>query len=362
MDHIMKKFFRIIFFLLLPVLCAGETRAAEYDPSDIHALYLSIDNIHNSKKIVELEALVHNTSANGIVIDFKDSNTPNLPYMKKLVERFHKAGAYTIARIVVFQDSIFAKKYPILAVKKKVTAKDGKISFVFWYSGRAVWKRYWVDPASKLAQQHNILIAKQAIDCGFDEIQFDYIRFPTDGDMDNIHFPVFNPGRETKKEVVQHLKAEVMDSFFRTLRSELKTYAPAVPIGIDLFGEVFVYGRERGIGQNLADVAKYFDVLSPMAYPSHYKCGEFKVKDPNAHPYLVYSVTLKNGLKFLTEQKVIIRPWIQAFTLRNIYACGPSVSYGPENIKQQIKAGKDLDINGFMLWNARSHFSPKIFE
>lgn len=342
----MGIFFRTVILLFLSMVFAPEIRAAEHDPSEIRAVYLSIDNLHSSRKIAELEALIRGTSANGIVIDFKDSNVPQSEYMKKITARYRAAGAYTIARIVVFQDSYFARKHPELALKTS--------SGSFWHSGAKKWKRYWVDPTSAEVQNYNTAIAKQAIDCGFDEIQFDYIRFPTDGDMKDIQYPVFNPAKETKDEV--------MKSFFQRMRNELKTYAPRVPIGIDLFGEVFVYSKERGIGQHLADVAKYFDVLSPMAYPSHYKCGEFKVKDPNAHPYLVYSVTLKNGLKFLANRKVIIRPWVQAFTLRNIYACGPSVSYGPENIKQQIKAGKDLGIQGYMLWNVRNDFSPKIFE
>lgn len=341
----MKKF-GVLYFLLFCSAMHASSVASEFNPREIRAPYLSIDNLHSSRKIAELENLLRTTSANGIVIDFKDSNVPNLPYMKKLVERFHNAGAYTIARIVTFQDSYYAKKHPELAIKTSTGS--------FWFSGARKWRRYWVDPSSPEVQDYTIATAKKAIDCGFDEIQFDYIRFPTDGNMKDIHYPLFNPAKQTK--------SEVMKKFFQRMRSELKAYAASIPIGIDLFGEVFVYGRERGIGQDLADVAEYFDVLSPMAYPSHYRCGEFKVKDPNAHPYLVYSVTLKNGLKFLKGKEIIIRPWIQAFTLRNIYNCGLSVEYGPENIKQQIKASKDLGIQGYMLWNVGNNFSPKIFE
>ncbi len=99
-----------------------------------------------------------------------------------------------------------------------------------------------------------------------------------------------------------------------------------------------------------------------MAYPKHYKCGEFKVKDPNGHPYLVYSVTLGNALKFLQGKNVIIRPWVQAFSIRNIYGCGPNIPYTPAMIKQEIKAGTDIGVNGFMLWNVGNNFSKDIFE
>ena len=332
-------FFLLLFWTHVPL------RAETHNPAEIRSLYLSTDNLHNSRKIAELEHLIRATSANGIVIDFKDSNKPDLEYIKKLVTRFRNAGSYTIARIVTFQDKYFAQKNPEIAIRTKTGT--------FWWSGAQKWQRYWVDPASELAQNYAIEIAKRAIDCGFDEIQFDYVRFPTDGNMKNIVYPVFKP---------EQTKSAVMEQFFKKMRHELNIYAPDILIGIDLFGEVFLYGRERGIGQDLADVAHYFDVLSPMAYPTHYQCGTFKVKDPSAHPYLVYSTTLGNGLKFLNGKKVIIRPWIQAFTLRNIYGCGPSILYTPAMIKQQIKAGTDLGINGFMLWNVGNNFSPEIFE
>lgn len=316
-----------------------------HHPAEVKAVYLSTDNLYNKKKIAELERTIAATTANGIVIDFKDSNKPDLAYMKKLVTRFRNAGGYTIARIVTFQDKYFAQKHPEIAVKTK--------KGLFWWSGLRKWQRYWIDPASELAQNYTIEIAKQAIDCGFDEIQFDYIRFPTDGNMKDIVYPVFKQ---------EQTKSEAMERFFIKMRRELKTYAPNILIGIDLFGEVFVYGGEQGIGQNLADVAQYFDVLSPMAYPTHYQCGTFKVKDPSAHPYLVYSITLGNGLKFLDGKNIIIRPWVQAFSWPSIYGCGPKIHYDVAMIKQQIKACTDSGINGFMLWNVANVYPAGIFK
>lgn len=314
-------------------------------PADeIRAVYLAAAHLFNEKKISELEKIIAETQANGIVIDFKDNNSPPYERLAKLAKRFKNQGTYTIARIVTFQDSHFARRQPEAAIKHS----DGS----FWYSGRKEWRRYWLDPASSKAQDYNIEIAKKAIDCGFDEIQFDYIRFPTDGNMKDIKYPFFEPNRQSKREV--------MKGFFRKIRAELKNYSPKTAIAIDVFGEVMAYGKETGIGQHLDDIAEYFDVICPMAYPSHYKCGEFGVQDPTAHPYKVYYATLKNGLKFLDgKKKIIIRPWIQDFTIGSIYGCGPTVRYDADKIKAQIRAGQDLGVNGFMLWNAGSNFTKE---
>lgn len=318
-------------------------------PDEVKAVYLGTDNIFSKTKISELERMLAATRANGIVIDFKDSNALSQSYMAELVKRFKRQNVYTIARIVVFQDSYFAKKHPEIAVKT--------LSGALWYSGLPKWRRYWLDPASSLVQDYNIEVAKRAVDAGFDEIQFDYIRFPTDGNMRDIYFPVFRESAQTK--------GEVMEQFFKKIHKNLKSYAPQVMLSIDVFGEVFVYGRERGIGQDLSHVAQYFDVLSPMAYPSHYRCGEFKVQDPTANPYVVYFETLRKGIGFLGGRKTIIRPWIQDFTIPSIYGCGIKgrpVVYTSAKVRDQIRAGSDLGIHGFMLWNVRSDFTVEAFN
>lgn len=342
--------------ILVSVLCAvflsfaseAVSEKSFPKPDEVKAVYFGTDNIFSKTKISELERILAITRANGIVIDFKDSNAVPQSYMTELVKRLKRQNVYTIARIVVFQDSYFAKKHPEIAVKNSRGA--------LWYSGLAKWKRYWLDPSSPLAQDYNIEIARRAIDAGFDEIQFDYIRFPTDGNMKDISFPVFRESSQTK--------GEVMEQFFKKIRKNLKSYGPQVLLSIDVFGEVFVYGRERGIGQDLFHVAEYFDVLSPMPYPSHYRCGEFKVQDPTANPYLVYSETLRKGIGFLGGRKTIIRPWIQDFTISSIYGCGTKgkpVVYTSARVRDQIRAGSDLGVHGFMLWNVRSDFTVEAF-
>lgn len=336
------------FWVLLGILLVYSGAAAQtVSPDKVKAVYLSSGYIYSEKKIAELERVILATGANGIVIDYKDSNRPNQELMTKLVARFKAAGAYTIARIVTFQDSYFARLHPEAAVK----TSSGEL----WTSGLRKWRRYWLDPASELSQDYNIATAKRAIDAGFDEIQFDYIRFPTDGNMRDIRYPAFNPKDGDK--------CLVMKRFFKKIHDELKAYSPPTLIAIDVFGEVLTHNAVSGIGQKLTDIAEFFDVVCPMAYPSHYQCGEFGVKDPTAYPHKVYYETIKKGQKLLPlGHTTIFRPWVQDFTIRSIYKCGPTVSYGPNMVREQIRAGQDLGVEGFMLWNINNRYTTEAFK
>lgn len=319
--------------------------------TSIRSVYLSADYLYNQRKIEYIFSLFSGADLNGVVIDFKVDKPQTSQYVKDLIARFHQKGIYVIGRFVMFQDSYLAKTRPHLAIRNK----NGEMCF----SGKKIWQRYWVDAASSEALNYNIEIAKRGIDMGFDEINFDYIRFPSDlGNCNlknNIIYPVFK-GQD---------KYGVMRRVFSALKKELKNYAVendlGVNLSIDIFGEVFAYGEEPGIGQRLSDIAEFFDVISPMAYPSHYRCGEFGFKDPNAHPYAVYNRTLDSGLKYLRTVgfKGEVRPWIQDFSIANIYGCDLAVYYGEKEIKAQIKASEDLGASGFMLWNAASNYTKK---
>lgn len=313
----------------------------------VRALYLSIDNLSSKKKIDSVEHIIGTTDANAVVVDFKVDAIAPEKIIRGLVERFKKSNAYLIARITVMQDSRLARRNPHVALHRL----DGSL----WWSGRKEWGRYWVDPASPEVLAYAIDVAKRAIDMGFDEINFDYIRFPTDGDLRSIVYPIYNPLTATKSAVMNH--------FFSELTGELKKYNPHIKLSIDLFGEVAAFGHEKEIGQELSGAATYFDVIAPMAYPSHYRCGEFGLKDPTAYPYLVYKKTLASAKQFLAKEhpKTTLRPWIQAFSITSIYGCGPHIPYGPDKVREQIQAGIDLDIPSFMLWNAGSFYSPNYF-
>ncbi len=319
--------------------------------ASVKSAYLGIDHLYNQKKIDYIFSLFDETELNAVAIDFKVDKPQINQYVKDLIARFHQKGIYVIGRLVMFQDSYLAKTQPRLAIRNK----NGEMCF----SGRKNWQRYWVDMASDEVSDYNIEIAKRGIDMGFDEINFDYIRFPSDlsncGLKNNILYPLWD-GKS---------KYQTMRQVFSALNRQLKDYAAKnntrVILSIDIFGEVFAYGEEPGIGQKLLGIAEFFDVISPMAYPSHYQCGEFGFKDPNANPYAVYNRTLEPGLKYLKAIgfKGEVRPWIQDFSIANIYGCGPVVYYGPQEIKAQIRASEELGIAGFMLWNAANNYTKK---
>ncbi len=351
-------FFLIFYLIFMPAFAAFEggggqiVSAADSAASsvihrgdNIKAIYLSQSYLRDKEKIQYLLDIIEKTGINAIVIDLKDNKLVNDQNLKNIISEFKKRGSYTIGRLVVFQDSSFARANPDCAIKKR----DGS----FWHSGRAAWKRYWLDPACPKVVEYTIYVAKVGINMGFDEINFDYIRFPSDGNMKDMVYPYWD------KKISKY---EVMENFFKKLHNELKLYNPKTNLSVDIFGEAFFNKSkngipgEPGIGQRLDILAKYFDVICPMAYPSHYRPGTFGLSDPNFFPYETYYRTLKPGLAYLDKinSGVKVRPWIQDFSISNIYG-GKKLIYGQQEVCAQIKASADLGINGFMLWNARSN-------
>lgn len=364
-----QKFVAIVFaavFLLAP-LSFAETESVKIFPArnDIRAAYLSIDNIHNSSKISYIENLIAATELNAVVIDFKVGKPQTDDYLRKLVERFKKKNIYVIGRLVTFQDTYYATKVrPDLALRIPAGNACGFKAGSFWYSGRESWMRYWLDMSSPEVQAYNIKVAKDGIDIGFDEINFDYIRFPSDGpncwgsDSNgkkkllsvSPSYPVWDGSKS---------KEQVMEAFFEKVRKELKAYNPKIVLSVDIYGYVFLRGVEPGVAQNLLAVSKNFDVISPMAYPSHYACNEFGARDPNAIPFKVYDETLKTGLLILKKNNidVVVRPWVQDFSITSIYSCGGKINYGVDKVKAQIDAVKSHGIYGYMLWNSSSNYT-----
>ncbi|HOF50564.1 MAG TPA: putative glycoside hydrolase [Candidatus Colwellbacteria bacterium] len=315
-------------------------------PTAVKAIYSTAWSAGSAKKIDYFIDLIKTTELNAIVIDIKDYSgyvayDINDPFVNKykakdikiskinsLIKKLHDQGIYVIARIAVFQDPILAKNRPDLAVQSKSTG-------LTWLDRKNL---AWTDPASQEVWDYNLAIAKDAASRGFDEINFDYIRFPSDGDIADMVFPVYDTTSP------KHL---TMRKFFQYVRNNL----PETPISADLFGLAGIVNDDLGIGQVLEDALPYFDAVSPMAYPSHYAVNFMGFKNPAEYPYEVVRNTMATAMARLhklgeqgMENKPKLRLWLQDFNM--------GATYDAAMVRKEIQAVEEIDAtSGWMLWN-----------
>lgn len=245
---------------------------------------------------------------------------------KATIATLKNKNIYVIGRIVVFKDPILAQVRPDLAIRDNITGnawKDRK-------------EAGWGDPYSSEVWTYNLALAEEAVEFGFDEIQFDYIRFPSDGSLDRTLFA----HRDLRPPV------EVVQQFLRTAR---KTIAPkGAYISADLFGFTTIVD-DPGIGQRLDVVAREVDYLSLMLYPSHYSKGNYDLADPEKSPAETVSKSLADAKRRIAGTRAKLRPWLQDFSLR--------VHYTPKEVRAQIDAAEDSGVGEWLLWNARNVYS-----
>ncbi len=313
-------------------------------PDTIRAVYLTSWSATSQSMIDYVIGLSQRTEINAVVIDIKDWSG-KIPYdtdvalageagaerviikdMKGLIERLHQEGLYVIARVTVFQDPVLAAARPDLAVK----TLDGAT----WYDYNGL---AWINPLKKDAWDYNISIAKDALDKGFDEINFDYIRFPSDGDLNNMDVDFYS-------------EREVIKSFYQYLRSKLEGKI----ISADLFGLTTVNHDGLGIGQVIEDAYQYFDYVCPMVYPSHYASGFIGFEDPAVHPFEVVAYSMAKARIRLSGYDSKLRPWLQDFNLGAVY--------DTDKVYLQIEAVKkimDSQYQGYMLWSPENLYNEE---
>lgn len=318
--------------------------------------------------------LIETTELNAVVIDVKDSSgTISFPIpgeeflgttgdevrirdIEVLIEELHSKNIYIIGRIAVFQDTVRSNSHPDLAITSKATGK--------------VWKDNsrlaWIDPAAEQQWKYVERIGKYAYSLGFDEINLDYVRYPSDGKLSDMRMPVSAKGAETKEQVVTR--------FFEYIGPAFKE--SSIPTSVDIFGLTTMRNDDLGIGQKLEAALRNFDYVAPMTYPSHY--GEvFKTfSNPNAHPGLTISesymaalrkiekmsleestqeidgVTQKDEVLFAERKAGYVsklRPWYQDFSY--------GYPYGVKEVRDQIDAGAKLGIHSFLLWNPKNVYT-----
>lgn len=296
--------------------------------------------------------LISETEINSVVIDIKD-DTGRVSYevsdpelqkigseevrirdLRELIALLHRADVYVIGRIAVFQDPYMVRTRPELSVKR---SSDGAV----WRDRKGLT---WIDPGAKEHWNYISLLAKDSYEQGFDEIQFDYIRFPSDGNMWDIAYP-FSEGK---------IKSEVMKEFFAFLSKELRPLG--IPISADLFGMTTTNKDDLNIGQVLEHSFPYFDYVSPMVYPSHYPTGFYGHSNVNAVPYEIVKVSMDKAMERLkvyhdtvASTTVQFRPWLQD----NDYP----VHYTAEMVRAQIRATNDSGISSWLLWDAANTYT-----
>jgi len=314
----------------LPPLAAADIPRVM--PDEVKAIYITSQTAKLAKRMAELRQLIYDTELNAVVINTKEPFGPRIyPELKVLVDELHKEGLWVIARHVVFQDDELAERQPELSLKRASTAN---------------WKdrggHGWVDPANREVWEYNLDIAQKTLELGFDEINLDYIRFPTDGDLNNIIYPSWD--KTTPRE-------EVLRDFLHWFKQGLRTKSPYVVISIDVYGETFLRDFAGSTGQRMTTLAPEVDVVSPMVYPSHYRSGNFGYTNPATQPYgVVYGTLEKGQLLFANAPNTIVRPWLQDFHL--------GAQYTPAMVRAQITATTDAgNHNGWMLWNPKNIYS-----
>lgn len=335
----------------LPFL-TGVTQEPEAKPLKVKGIYLTSWMTGSSKFLNQIVEFTAKTEINSVVIDVKDdtgviSYPSSVPLAKtvgsasrkfdpvKVLNLMEKNQLYPIARIVVFKDPFLAKKRTDLAVQ---STKGG-----LWQDKQGL---YWVDPYNKTVWEYNVAIAKEAAALGFKEIQFDYVRFTSDGPTQYCRYP----GTDGRP------KADVIRDFLQYAYQELSPLG--VKVSADVFGFVCTAQDDLSIGQFLEKLAPNVDVICPMVYPSHYPKGSYGIPDPDAEPYrtIFHGLTVaKKRLEAMNpEPKVIIRPWLQDFSLRHIYK--------REQLLAQIKAVNDAGFEEFIFWNPSNKYDLKKFR
>lgn len=319
-------------------------------PVYARGIYISSWTASENDRLDKLIDLILRTELNAAVIDIKDSSgliayASEIPQAQKwgtreirikdlniLLKKFQNHGIYTIARIVVFRDPTLAEKRPDLALKNKRTGRVWQDN-----SGLA-----WVDPASEEVWEYNVTLAKEALNKGFEEVNFDYIRFPSDGRLQDIAYPVWNSA-VPKRQAIQ--------GFFKYQHKELNKVGRT---SADLFGMTLWHsdtGYDMNIGQALIDAIPYFNYLCPMFYPSHFIDVFEDLGNPAEHPYEVISRSFEKANLFLKEvnKSPKIRPWLQAFDMGAEYK-------NPKMINLQKQAVIDGNGYGWLLWNAQNDY------
>lgn len=318
----------------------------------VKALYVTAMTAADDESWNRMLDIADRTEVNAIVLDLKDSSgtihyETEVPMAREIgaweptydladrIQDLRDHDLYAIARIVVFEDPLLAERKPELAIRDDRTGELWKT-----WNGLA-----WVNAYRPEVWQYNIDIALEAVNAGFDEIQLDYIRFPTDGLVEQADY-----GEQYNDQP----KADAIVEFLSQARDALNP--TGAYLAVDIFGFALWDEGDAGIGQNLERIEPLVDVINPMIYPSHFGPGEMGFDYPNDHPYQVILWSLQNAQARIGDKNHKFRPWLQDFSY------GPGIEYGADEVAAQIAAAEEFGTSGWMLWNAANVYHTEALQ
>ncbi len=312
-------------------------------PDEVRGVHVTMDLASVPGKFSQYLALKKD-GLNTIELDVKDeggnvafvNGAPSLalkdgaarPYysLQKAAREAKAAGIYLIGRVVTFEDPITSQAHPELAIHRS----DGSV----WTTRAGLG---WLNPYNRTAWKYDVDVAAAAAKAGFDEIQFDYVRFPSDGDMSLVRYPGVHP-QPMKQTVAAFLHYAVG-----------RLHPLGVRVSADVFG--LSASHDLGIGQYPAQVGSVVDAIYPMTYPSHYTAGEFNLPDPNAAPGETVGDSLRDFTAATSAGTTTLVPWLQDFSLGRTYT--------PADVAAQVQAARQYHTGGFMLWNAAGVYTAQ---
>jgi hypothetical protein len=249
---------------------------------------------------------------------------------RQVAAKAHKSGAYLIGRVVVFEDPILTSARPDMAIRT---------------TGGGIWQNNaglgWSNPYDKRVWNYVLSIAKAAARAGFDEIQFDYMRFPSDGPIQNAVFP----GK------VAEAQGWTIARFIQYMAGKLRPMG--VRVSVDVFGLAATH--DLGIGQVPRRISKYVDAVYPMVYPSHYRSGEFNLPDPSSVPGQTVAFSLRDFQSALIGRKAMLIPWLEDFSLT-------AARRPASEVRAQIEAARRYHAKGFLLWNPEGVYTEEVLK
>jgi hypothetical protein len=327
---------------------ASRQVAAALDKEMIKAVYANLGVLSEPDRWNRLIEIADTTEVNAIVVDVKQDTIyydTQVPFFRdidgmvtplfdpaELLAELDAHGIYAIARMVVFKDPLVAEARPDLAVRDEVTG--------------GLWRDMngagWVNAFNEELWQANADLGAELAHLGFDEVQYDYIRFPSDGDLRTSDFGV---------DYTEANRRAAIAGAVALGGQEIR--AAGAKFAVDLFPIIALMGDDQGIGQTLQDLAPLADYVCLMIYPSHYALGNIPVDGhPNDFPSETVTYTLQRAQEVAPGTMAKMRPWLQDFT----YPMEGFSAYGPAEVRAQIDAAEAMGVSGWLLWNAAGEF------